>query len=158
MQQPLIVLTVYVIYHLVMKNLASHTCPQIYAIVCTWTRWERLRQRDRQTLRPKIIIHIISRPLPNILYEYEQNYLTGKEHRTFLCYFWKFYVKYNLFLSDAFEMKANFRSGKRIFKCKIRVELHRVPPQKNSSDLHEFLDPAWAGLGAAPPCPPPWRR
>ena len=76
------------------------------------------------------IIHIISRPLPKILYEYEQNYLTGKEHRTFLCYFLKFYVKYNLFLSDAFEMKANFRSGKRIFKCKIRVELRRVPPKK----------------------------
>jgi len=56
-------------------------------------------------------------------------------------------------------MKANFRSGKRIFKCKIRVELHRVPPKKNSSDLHESHDPAWAGLGgAATPLPPPWRR
>src|SRR6218665_1125718 len=28
------------------------------------------------------IIHIVSRPLPKILYEYEQNKLTGNEHRT----------------------------------------------------------------------------
>src|SRR6218665_3374513 len=66
-----------------------------------------------------------------------------------------FYVTCNLFLSDAFEMKANVSSGKRIFKCKIRVELHRVPPQKkNSSDLHESHGPTWAGLrGSCSPSP-----
>ena len=62
---------------------------------------------------------------------------------------------YNMFPSDAFEMKANFRSGKRIFKCKIRVKLHIGYPPKNSSDLLESHDPAWAGLGGQlPPCPP----